>query len=125
MTPADAHFTIVEIESEGDYLGVVAAATPTVPHAICTNFTPLDPGVIGLEEARAKAKVLIDRGFFCQTEAYLGDNPNASPDALHQRATQLGWSSSQPVFGVHNASLSTYAPWMGWPGADYLGEYVI
>lgn len=60
-----------------------------------------------------------------QTECYLGDNPNATPDRLNWTAQHLGWPTSQPVFGVYNAPPSTYAPWASWPGADYLAEYVL
>lgn len=60
-----------------------------------------------------------------QTECYLGDNPNTTPDRLNWTAQHLGWPTSQPVFGVYNAPQSTYAPWASWPGADYLAEYVL
>lgn len=115
MTPADAEFTIAELESPGDYDGIIASPTPTIPHAVVTNFSPF------ADFGRDPAPI-IARGYACQTEAYLGDNPNATPDNLHVRALNYGWSSSQPVFGVYNAPLSAYDQWASWPGCDYLAE---
>lgn len=118
MTPDDAQFVIAELESAGDYDGIRGNPPPSIPHAVCTNFSPFwDSG--------RDPKPLIEAGWVCQTEAYLGDNPNATPDRLHFTARQFGWPSSQPVFGVYNAPLSAYEEWMDWPGADYLLEYVL
>lgn len=117
MTPADAQFALAEVETPDDYDGILMHPPPAVPHAIVTSFSPF------WDHGRNPAE-LISRGWYCLTEAYLGDNPNARPDNLNGAANQLGWSTSQPVFGVHNAPLSAYAEWMSWPGADYLGEYV-
>lgn len=70
------------------------------------------------------AAPLVSR-FECLTEAYMGDNPNATPDNLNTSARQLGWQHSQPVFGVYNKPLSEYAPWHGWGGwSAYLAEYL-
>lgn len=115
MTPADAAFVIAELESPGDYNGILANPTPQIPHAVITNFVPFAD--YGLDPVP-----IIQRGYVCITEAYLGDNPNATPDNLHARAKGYGWASSQPAFGLYNAPLSTYAPWMNWPGCDYLAE---
>ena len=127
-TPVDAHFSIAEVEGPGDYNGVVAAidagTLPDCPLAVVTNFNVPLTTPAGAP-APAAARPLIDAGFFCLTEAYLGDNPNATPDELDFKAKQLGWATSQPVFGVWNAPPSAYAQWADWPGADYLGEYVL
>jgi hypothetical protein len=126
-TPADAELAIAECEGPGDYDGIIAAidagTLPSCPLAICTNFsTPLT--TVG-QLHPDKAKPLIDAGFSCLTEAYIGDNQFATPDVLDYTARRLGWSGSQPVFGVYNAPPSAYAEWYDWPGADYLGEYVL
>lgn len=128
LTPPDADFTIAECESENDRLGAIASAPSlpsAMPRAIVTNFTPMtdDQGV----PLWHKAAPLVEQGWTCLTEAYMGDNPNASPERLHYRATvQLGFPSSQPVFGVWNKPLAEYGQWMTWPGwSAYLAEYLI
>lgn len=128
-TPAKADFVIVELETEDDYEGIVNGPIPHCPHAILTNFGPIDPGVLGLKTAQAKAVALITRGYCCLTEAYLGDNEQATPENLDFRAAQLGWPAdeaglhSQPVFGVYNAPVSRFEKWRTWPGHGfYLGE---
>lgn len=118
MTPPDARFVIAELESAGDYDGIRAHPTPTIPHAVVTNFSPFwDHG--------RDPQPLIQAGWFCQTEAYLGDNPNATPPNLHVAARNFGWTSSQPVAGVYNAPLSTYSQWESWPMAYYVVENVL
>jgi hypothetical protein len=128
QTPADAEFAIAEVEGPGDYEGVVnmirgvgGGPLPTCPLAICTNFnTPL--------QSRAAAKPLIEAGFTCLTEAYINENPSATPDNMDRIARSLGWPTSQPVFGVYPVGgnpVPSYAEWADWPGADYLGEYVL
>lgn len=130
QTPASADFTIAEIEGPGDYEGVVnvingvgAGSLPPQPKAIVTNFnTPL--------QSRAAAKPLIDAGFACLTEAYLNENPNATPDRLNSFAKNLGWASSQPAAGVYPTAsqpnpVPLYTQWENWPMADYLGENVL
>lgn len=117
MTPPDSQFVIAELESAGDYDGILAHPTPSIPHAVLTSFSPF------WDSGRDPAP-LIAAGWYCQTEAYMGDNPNAAPDRMNGSAQQLGWSTSQPCFGVHNAPLSAYDQWKDWPGCDYLGEYV-
>lgn len=127
MTPPDAPFAIAECEGPGDYDGIInhingtaSGPLPTCPLAICTNFnTPLTT-----PEAAAP---LINAGFWCLTESYLNENLNATPDNMDRKARFLGWPTSQPVFGVYDAiyPAPTYAQWHGWPGVDYLGEYVL
>ena len=128
--PLNSHFRIAEVEGPDDYFALLACL-PQVHRsqnlAIVTNFAPF---VTWDEEKQqwvddpAKAKPLIDAGFKCLTEAYLGDNPNATPDRLNFRGTRLGWKKTAPVFGVWN--YSDYEQWENWPGcSDYLLEYVI
>lgn len=95
-----------------------------VPRAIITNFSPLVSAQgVPLPE---RAAPLIAHGFHCLTEAYLGDNPNATPENLDFRAKQLGWTRSAPAFGVYNKPVAEYDAWKNWPGcSDYLAEYVL
>lgn len=134
QTPADADFAIAEVEGPGDYDGVKASiqagTTPSCPHAIVTNFnTPLYTNGTseGNADAQAAAKILIDAGYECLTEAYMGDNPNATPTNLDQYGRFLGWPSTSPVFGIYNEPLNTYTPYMAqFPGwSAYLSEYLI
>lgn len=130
QTPSDAAFAIAEVEGPGDYDGVVAAPAPSCPHAIVTNFnTPLytNGTLQGDASAKAAAKVIIDLGYECLTEAYMGDNPNATPSNLDHYGRFLGWPSTSPVFGVYNAPMTTYDPYKGqFPGwSAYLAEYLI
>ena len=128
FTPGDAAFAIAELEGQGDYDGIVRCINedklPACPKAVCTNFNvPINPSN-GLAEAQAAAAPLVAH-FDCLTEAYMGDNPNATPDNLNHLAVNLGWSHSQPVFGVYNKPLNEYAPWHDWSGwSAYLAEYL-
>lgn len=129
MTPADADFAIAEVEGPGDYDGVAAAAAPACPHAIVTNFNhPLytDGTPQGDAAAQAAAKVLIDKGYECLTEAYMGDNPNATPFNLDHYGRFLGWESTSFVAGIYNSPLTSYTPYMAqFPGwSVYLSEYL-
>lgn len=127
-TPADAPFAIAELEGPGDYDGLILAIDgkylPSCSIAVCTNFNLPLVNAAGIPQPE-KAAPLISAGFACLTEAYLGDNPSATPDRLDFTAKQLGWSTSQPVFGVYNAPPSIYTPWADWPGVDYVGENVL
>ena len=92
LTPADADFAIAEVEGPGDYEGVVNAISdgkiPTCPKAICTNFNlPLADASGPNPQA---AKPLIDAGFACLTEAYIGDNPSATPTNMDFRGGSAG-----------------------------------
>jgi len=127
-TPADAELAIAELEGPGDYDGIITAidggTLPSCPLAVCTNFNVPLTNPQGVPQPD-KAKPLIDAGFTCLTECYLGDNPEATPERLDYTAKKLGWPATQAVFGVYNALPSRYAQWADWPGVDYLGEYVL
>lgn len=122
--PPDARFVVGELESEGDYTGCINAINrlPAIPRAVITNFNPLsDASGAYLPD---KAAPIINAGFRCLTEAYLGTSSNLTPDRLHFTATQkLGWPDSQPVFGLFNSSLDMYSEWMQGGWSTYLGEY--
>jgi len=125
-TPSDAAFSIAEIEGPGDLEGVTnvingvgGGPLPTCPLAIVTNFSTMN---------RTNAKPLIDAGFTCLTEAYMNEDLRMTPDAMNFTARNLGWATSQPVFGVYpvgGVPAPSYAEWQDWPGVDYLGEYVL
>lgn len=128
QTPGDSAFAIAECEGPGDYEGILnvvngvgAGPLPKCSLAICTNFNvPLT--------TREAAAPLIKAGFTCLTESYMNELPNLTPDRMNQRARELGWPISQPVFGVYPVNgvpAPTYAQWQSWPGVDYLGEYVL
>lgn len=113
------------MEGPGDYDGIIASipSLPNIPRAIVTNFgSPLSDST-GAYHPEA-AKPLINAGFTCLTESYIGDNPNATPDRQKFTAQQLGWLTSQPVFGVYgNETIADYKQWFGWPGwSVYLAE---
>lgn len=126
MTPQDAGFAIAELEGPGDYDGIISkiGQLPACPKAVVTNFnTPLYGGTA---EARQAAAPLISAGFTCLTEAYMGDNPNATPPNLDSYGRFLGWPTTQPVFGVYNKPLNEYTGYMNFPGwSAYLAEYLI
>jgi hypothetical protein len=128
MTPVDASFAIAELEGPGDYDGIMFAIEnqrlPSCSLAVITNFNIPLTDTSGVPRPE-KAKPLIDAGFSCLTECYLGDNPNATPDEMDFKARQCGWPTSQPVFGVYNKPPAAYAEWADWPGVDYLGENVL
>jgi hypothetical protein len=127
-TPSDAHFAIAEVEGPGDLEGVTnvirgvgGGPLPSCPLAIVTNFSTM---------TRENSRPLIDAGFACLTEAYMNENLSQNPDNMHANARWLGWPTSQPVFGVYPTPsqpnpVPLYDQWQSWPGADYLGEYVL
>jgi hypothetical protein len=129
LTPTDADFAIAECEGPGDYEGIMQAIAddkvPTCPRAIVTNFNI--PLVDASGPNPQAAKPLIDAGFECLTEAYMGDNPQATPPRLDYTGTRCGWKSTSPVFGVYNEPLTTYTPYMAtFPGwSSYLAEYIL
>ena len=129
QTPTDADFTIAEVESEGDRQGVLSATVPQgMRKAIITDFTPMTDGQgVPVPE---NAKPLIDAGWECLTECYMGEpgGENRNPDNMNFRATQqLGWARSQPVFGLYNAPMTTYDPYKGrFPAYGiYLAENIL
>ena len=129
LTPADAEFAIAEMEGPGDYEGVASAISdgkiPACPKAIVTNFNI--PLVDASGPNPQACKPLIDAGFECLTEAYMGDNPNATPPNLDFMGRNCGWETTSPVFGLYNAPMTTYdqykSAFPGW--SSYLAEYIL
>lgn len=96
---------------------------PGCPLAIITNLDFTDTQGVDQPELAAP---IIEAGFACITECYLGDNPQATPENMDFRARGLGWERTQPAFGLYNAPAETYLPWIDWPGScDYLAEHVL
>jgi hypothetical protein len=126
--PGDADLAIAEVEGAGDLEGVMnviggsgGGPLPTCPLAICTSLWMLN---------RTNAKPLIDAGFNCLTESYMNEAQNLTPDNMDRIARDLGWPTSQPVFGVYGTPsvpnpVPLYQSWQSWPGVDYLGEYCL
>jgi len=128
QTPADAELAIAECEGPGDYNGIVQAITsnnlPLCSLAICTNFNVPLTTPAGAPDKDA-AQILIDAGFSCLTECYLGDNITATPPELDWLGFRCGWPGTQAVAGVYNYPKAAYDQWNDWPLVDYLGENVL
>lgn len=137
QTPLDADFTIAEVEGDYDYWGLRAAietgVIPKIPRAVCTNFGGIiqknDDGSTDVPASAARAKPLIDDGWYCHTEVYRVDNPQVTPESMEFIAhNQLGWPSERiyPVFGVWGQkTLADYLEWEDIPGwSVYLAEYL-
>jgi len=121
--PADVDFVVGELEGDEDYQGLVQAipSLPNVPRAIITNFVGL---VDGTGYRRDKAKVLIDGGYKCLTECYMSVSENFSPPRMDFTGRiQLGWPTTQPVFGTYEKPLMEYSQWMKGGWGVYLAEY--
>jgi hypothetical protein len=126
LTPPGSDLAIAEVEGPGDLEGVTnvihgvgGGPLPTCPLAVCTNFSTL---------TRENSRPLIDANFTCLTESYVNESPGMTPDNMDWVAKNLGWPTSQPVFGVYPVGGNpppSYAQWQDWPGVDYLGEYIL
>lgn len=105
---------------------VDAIADLAIPKSVVTNFAPFvdeqgypDP---------AKAKPLVDAGWACLTEAYLGENPNATPENCDFYARSfLGWTETQPVIGIYAGKTfddyptrNNYRNWSVWDAGEVL-----
>ena len=136
-TPANAAFTIAEVETELDYNGLVVAIdqgeVPDIPRAVCTNFGGIivkrADGSTDVAASALRAKPLIDAGFVLHTEVYRVDNDNITPGSMEYIGhNQLGWPSEDiyPVFGVWGEkTLADYLDWTHIPGGSvYLAEYL-
>lgn len=130
-TPSDADFLIAELEGPADYDGILNAIEimpawmHEIPKAVITNFAAPLGDITGYHPE--KAKPLIDAGFECLTEAYLGNGDTLTPDRLDFTAKKLGWTYTIPTFGAYNKPLSEYEPWFDWDYgyAVYLAENVL
>ena len=79
---------------------VAALADLPIPKAVCTNFAPF-VDVNGYPD-EPKARPLVEAGWACLTECYLGEAPMSTPENQDFYArSHLGWSETQPVIGIY------------------------
>ena len=105
---------------------ISAVADLPIYKAVCTNFAPFVT-IEGLPD-RSKSQPLVDAGWACMTEAYLGEAPNATPENLDWYArTHLGWSETQPVLGIYGGKTfadyptrDNYRNWSVWDAGEVL-----
>lgn len=141
FTAAGVRQAVVESKAQGVLIeGEVPASRPEavnwpelifelkdlpIAKGVVTNFAAFvhDDGTPWPE----KAQPLIDAGWKCLTECYLPENPNASPDRMDFRATQLGWRESQPVLGLYGGftladypTRDKYRNWSVWSASGAL-----
>lgn len=122
-TPQDAYFTVGEVEGEGDRQGILNAPAFSVPKAVLISGTAFtDSSGVPIP---AQAQPLIQAGWKCLVECYRNETTDYPPDMVKLATEQLGWPRAQPVFGVHNAPLSHFKPWMQGGWGVYLGEYLL
>jgi len=75
-------------------------------------------------------KPLVDAGFAGITEAYVSDNPQATPEAMAFQARQVGIPDSQPCISLYEGrnghpSVADYGDLSAWPGwSVYLAEHL-
>ena len=97
-----------------------------IPKAVATNFAPFihHDGT----PAPEIAKPLIDAGWACITECYLGESPNSTPENQDFYATRnLGWPETQPVIGLYAGKTwadyptrDNYRNWSVWDAGEVL-----
>lgn len=109
LTGAD-HYT-AQAEGPVDWPAHVAAfraGYPTMPAAVVTTFVGLGASSSGYDPSVSRP--VIAAGFKCLPEAYVSEDPHATPAELDFAATrQLGWPVSQPVIGVfHGETFADY-----------------
>jgi hypothetical protein len=105
---------------------VNAIADLPIAKSVVTNFAPF-VDVNGYPDP-AKSKPLVDAGWACLTEAYLGEAPNATPENLDFYArAHLGWTETQPVLGIYGGKTladyptrGNYRNWSCWDAGEVL-----
>lgn len=105
---------------------VDAIADLTIAKSVVTNFAPFT-NAQGLPDP-SKSKPLVDAGWACLTEAYLGEAPNSTPENLDWYAkTHLGWTETQPVIGIYGGvgfdsypTRDQYRNWSVWDAGEVL-----
>lgn len=105
---------------------VAALADLPIAKSVVTNFAPF-VNADGTP-APAKAKPLVDAGWACLTECYLGEAPNSTPENQDFYATtHLGWSETQPVIGIYGGKTwsdyptrDNYRNWSVWDAGEVL-----
>lgn len=113
-----------------DWRAVVdAVADINVPKSVVTNFAPFVVQVNGQFVPDASiARPLVENGWACLTECYLGEAPQATPENTDWYAkTHLGWAETQPVIGVYGGATwgsyptrDNYRNWSVWDAGEVL-----
>lgn len=97
-----------------------------IAKSVVTNFAPF-VDVNGYPDP-SKSKPLVDAGWACLTEAYLGEAPLATPENLDYYArAHLGWTETQPVLGIYGGKTlddyptrDNYRNWSVWDAGEVL-----
>lgn len=97
-----------------------------IAKSVVTNFAPFvtedgypDP---------SKSKPLVDGGWACLTECYLGEAPWSTPENQDFYAkAHLGWNETQPVIGIYGGKTfddyptrDNYRNWSVWDAGEVL-----
>ena len=105
---------------------VNAIADLPIHKSVVTNFAPFvtqdgfpDPG---------KSLPLVDAGWACLTECYLGEAPQSTPENQDFYArSHLGWHATQPVIGIYGGKTfadyptrDNYRNWSVWDAGEVL-----
>jgi len=94
--------------------------------AVVTNFAAfVHPDAYPWPE---KAAPLVEAGWHCLTECYVGEAPNATPENTDWYArTFLGWPETQPVIGIYAGATfddyptrDRYRNWSVWDAGEVL-----
>lgn len=105
---------------------VDAIADLPIYKSVVTNFAPFVTSE-GYPDP-SKSKPLVDAGWACLTESYLGEAPNATPENLDFYArSHLGWTETQPVIGIYGGKTfddyptrNNYRNWSVWDAGEVL-----
>jgi len=139
QTPPDVGFLVVEVEGEGDRLGVEANLPHLpfrYPKAVISNFGGFivkdAQGVTDIPASMEKARKIREAGWTMIVEVYLRDD-NGNPTGKTWESMegiarqQLGFTSVQPAFGLFGGvHLPDYAQWTNVPGwSAYLLEHLV
>lgn len=110
-----------------DWPSVIRAVEDLPVHkAVVTNFAAFVNE--GGYPARDISQPLVDAGWACMTECYLGEAPNATPENTDYYArAHLGWAATQPVLGVYGGKTladyptrDAYRNWSVWDAGEIL-----
>lgn len=105
---------------------VDAIADLDVHKSVVTNFAPFVD--VNGYPVPAKAAPLVEAGWKCLTECYLGEAPNSTPENQDYYArANLGWPATQPVIGIYGGKTfddyptrGNYRNWSVWDAGEVL-----
>ena len=96
-----------------------------IAKSVVTNFAPFTHH--DGKPYPEKAKPLVDAGWACLTECYLGESPGSTPEAMDFFAGHLGWSETQPMIGIYGGKTwndyptrNQYRNWSVWDAGSVL-----